>query len=43
MQARVFVTQKSQFWMNQLIQSDPNLRMNEMKKHMQKNMNKNVE
>jgi len=36
MQARVFVSQKSQFWMVQMIQSDPNLRAKEVKKKYQK-------
>jgi len=36
MQARVFVSQKTQHWMVQMIQSDPNMRMKEMKKQMQK-------
>jgi hypothetical protein len=35
MQARVFISQKSQHWMMQMIQSDPNLRAQEMKKQVQ--------
>ncbi len=42
MQARVFISQKTQFWMMQLIQSDPNMRQQEMVNQHKRNMQKQV-